>query len=317
MRIYRRIADIADIHKGAVVAVGNFDGVHRGHVALLRTAQWLAEERAAPFAVMSFEPPPQEFFHPGAPPFRLTPFPVKTRLLRELGADALYALPFDDALAHQSAENFVTDTLIGDLAAGAAVVGGDFRFGAGRAGDAAMLAYMGEMEGLGVEIVPPVMAGDEKISSTSIRRALAAGKAEEAAILMGRPFAIEGLIEHGEARGRTLGFPTVNLSLEGYIHPAFGIYAVRVMLYDNGQPVSRHEGVANIGIRPMYRTEKPLLEAFLFDFDRDVYGRYAAVELISYLRPEAKFSNVDKLIQQMAADSENARQVLDRIPARC
>jgi riboflavin kinase / FMN adenylyltransferase len=320
MRVFRHVAGIPDELKGAVVAIGNFDGVHRGHRALIRTAAWLAEERRAPFAVMVFEPTPQEFFNPGGRPFRLTPFRSKARLIAELGADALFAFPFDAALAHQSAKDFVFDTLLRDLQVGCVAVGEDFQFGEGRAGTAVMLAYMGEMEGFGVEIVPPVMAdpilAGEKISSTAIRQALAAGETEKACALLGRFFAIEGRVEHGDARGRTLGFPTANIALDGYIRPAFGIYAVRATIFEGDRPVSRHDGVANLGVRPMYLAETPLLETFLFDFDRDIYGRHLSVELVAYLRPEAKFAGVEALVAQMSRDKENAKAALDRIADR-
>jgi riboflavin kinase/FMN adenylyltransferase len=317
MRIFRHLAQVPGSLKGAVIAIGNFDGVHRGHQKLIRTAALLAEERRAPLAVMVFEPTPQEFFNPGGTPFRLTPFRSKARLIAELGADALYAFPFDAELAHQPAEDFVLDTLIDKLGAGAVAVGEDFQFGAGRAGSAAMLAYMGEMEGLAAEIVPPVMAGPdfagEKISSTIIRQLLAAGEPEAAAGLMGRPFAVEGRIAHGAARGRTMGFPTANLSLDGYLRPAFGIYAVRATVFEDEKPVLCRDGVANLGIRPMFLMNEPLLETFLFDFDGDIYGKHMAVKLLSYLRPDAKFTDVDALIMQMNRDKEHARALLARV----
>jgi riboflavin kinase / FMN adenylyltransferase len=320
MRIFRRIASIPESLKGAVIAIGNFDGVHRGHRALIEKAVRIAAERRAPMAAMVFEPMPQEFFNPGGPPFRLTPFRIKAQLLFDLGADAVFALPFDAALAYMSAQDFVLDVLVKGLKAGCVVVGEDFTFGSGCGGDAVVLAYMGEMEGFGTEIVPHVMAGPkfpgEKISSTTIRQALKAGKTEDASELIGRPFAIEGRVEHGEARGRTLGFPTANLCMDGYIRPAFGIYAVRATLYEGETPVDRYNGVANVGIRPMYLADKPLLEAFLFDFDRDIYGWHLSVDLVAYLRPEAKFSCVEKLIEQMSADVLKAKAALDRIPAR-
>jgi riboflavin kinase/FMN adenylyltransferase len=311
VRIFRHIADVPEAFKGAVVAVGNFDGVHRGHQVLLGEAARLAEARAAPFAVLVFEPCPQEFFRPGAEPFRLTPFRAKARALAEQGADTLYALAFDAEMAHRSAQDFVLDVLVDGLGAGCVVVGADFRFGRGRAGDAAVLSYMGEMEGFGTSIVAPVSAGgEEKISSTAIRQALKLGKPEEAARLLGRPFAIEGRVEHGEKRGAGLGFPTANLHLDGYLRPAFGVYAVRVTLFENERAVSRHDGVANLGTRPMFESGEPLLEAYLFDFAGDLYGKHLAVELIARLRPEAKFPDLESLKAQMAQDAEAARAAL-------
>ena len=311
MKIFRHIAGVPQEYMGAVVAIGNFDGVHRGHQALIRQAMRHAEARGAPSAVLCFEPSSREFFRPGAEPIRLTPFRSKAHILAKLGVDAMFALPFDTDLAHQSAQNFVLDLLVRGLRVECVVVGSDFRFGAARGGDGAVLSYMGEMEGFGVEIFPTVMAGmDEKISSTLVRAQLRAGHPEEAARLLGHSFVIEGRVEHGEQRGRTLGFPTVNMRLDGYIQPAFGIYAVRTTVIEDDVVVARYDGVANLGIRPMYLTSEPLLETFLFDYAGDLYGKQMAVELVSYLRPEAKFASVAALKAQMAADVRQAKQVL-------
>jgi len=220
MRIFRHIADVPEAYKGAVVAVGNFDGVHLGHQALIGEARRLADERGAPLAVLVFEPHPQEFLRPGGEPFRLTPFRVKTHLIAGLGADAMFALAFDAELAQKSPQDFVLDILVNGLGVGCVVVGRDFLFGKGRAGDIAVLAYMGEMEGFGVVAFDAVTAGGGKISSTGIRKALRSGKPEEAARLLGHPFAVEGRVERGDRRGRTLGFPTANLRLGALVHGA-------------------------------------------------------------------------------------------------
>jgi len=318
MRIFRHIADVPEAYKGAVVAVGNFDGVHLGHQALIGAAHRLAEERGAPLAVLVFEPHPQEFFRPGNEPFRLAPFRIKSHLIASLGVDAMYALAFDAELAHKSAQDFVLDILVNGLAVGCVVVGRDFQFGKGRTGDIAVLAYMGEMEGFGVVAFDAVtMEGGGKISSTGIRTALKSGKPEEAARLLGHPFAVEGRVERGDRRGRTLGFPTANLRLDGHLRPAYGIYAVRVTVTEEDRVVSRHDGVANLGIRPMYESAEPLLEAHLFDFSGDLYGKHLSVELIAYLRPEAKFAGVEELKVQIAKDCDAARAALDRHPPRC
>ena len=318
MRIFRHIADVPDAYKGAVVAVGNFDGVHLGHRALIGEAGRLATERGAALAVLVFEPHPREFFRPGDEPFRLTPFRIKTHLIAALGVDAMYALAFDAELADKSAQDFVLDILVNGLGAGCVVVGRDFQFGKGRAGDIAVLSYMGEMEGFGVVAFDAVTAGDGgKISSTGIRKALRSGKPEEAARLLGHPFAVEGRVERGDRRGHTLGFPTANLRLGGHMRPAYGIYAVRVAVMEEDRVVSRHDGVANLGIRPMYESAEPLLEAHLFDFSGDLYGKHLSVELIAYLCPEAKFAGVEELKAQMAKDCEAARAALDRNPLRC
>lgn len=311
MRIFRHIADVPDRFKSAVVAIGNFDGVHLGHRALITEARRHSCERAAPLAVLTFEPYPREYFQPGGEPFRLTSFRVKAQRVASLGVDAMYALPFDAELAHKSAPDFALDVLVNGLEVGCVVVGSDFRFGSGRHGDTTMLSYIGEMEGFGVEVLDTVNAPrGGKISSTGIRTALREGRPEEAAILLGRPFAIEGRVERGDERGRTLGFPTANLHLDGYVRPAFGIYAVRAFVFENDEVVARYEGVANLGIRPMFKTPEPLLEAFLFDFSGDLYGRHMSVDLVSYLRPEMKFASVDELKVQMAKDTERAKEAL-------
>jgi riboflavin kinase / FMN adenylyltransferase len=311
VHIYRHYRDVPDSFKGAVVAVGNFDGVHRGHQALIAEARRLATERGALLGILAFEPHPQEFFHPNAECFRLTPFRTKARLIAELGADVLYALSFDGEMAGKLAPEFVMDVLVSGLAAGHVIVGPDFRFGKGRTGNVTTLAYMGQMEGFGVEVVEPVIdQARGKISSTVIRDALRAGKPEEAARLLGHHWTIEARVEHGDKRGRELGFPTANMRLDGYMKPAFGIYAVRAILLDADKPSTRYDGVANIGVRPMFETPTPLVEAHLFDFRGDLYGRHLAVELVSYLRPEAKFTSLEVLKAQIAADSEAAKRVL-------
>lgn len=311
MRIFRHIADIPPEFKGAVVAIGNFDGVHLGHQALIKQALMHADARKSPSAVLCFEPSSREFFRPGAEPFRLTPFRSKAHMVAGLGVDAMFALAFDAELSHKTPQDFVLDLLVKGLHVGCVVVGSDFRFGHGRAGDSAVLRYMGEMEGFGVDIFPTVMAaGEEKISSTLIRTLLKDGKPNEAARLLGHPFVIEGRVEYGERRGRVLGFPTTNMHLDGYIRPAFGIYAVRVSVMKDDLVVARYDGVANLGVRPMYLTSEPLLETYLFDFDGDLYGMHLAVELVSYLRPEAMFASVEELKAQIVRDVDQAKEVL-------
>ena len=314
MRIFRHLDDVPEALKGAIVAVGNFDGVHRGHQALIAEARRIALERHAPLGVLAFEPHPQEFFHPNSACFRLTPFRTKARLIAEQGVDAMYALAFDGEMAARSAQDFILDILVAGLAVGQVVVGPDFRFGKGRSGDTAVLGYMGEMEGFGVSLVDPVIdQAHGKISSTRIREALKGGKPEEAARLLGHAWTIEAHVEHGDKRGRTIGFPTANTRLDGYLEPAFGVYAVRAAVLEGDKIVSRHEGVANLGIRPMFETQTPLLETHLFDFAGDLYGRHLAVELVAHLRPEAKFASLDELKAQIARDVEVARAVLKAV----
>jgi riboflavin kinase/FMN adenylyltransferase len=314
MRIFRHYRDVPNAYKGAVVAVGNFDGVHRGHQALIAEARRMAEERNAPLGVLAFEPHPQEFFRPSPESFRLTPFRAKARLIAELGADVLYALDFNAEMATMPAEDFVMNVLVGALGIGAIVIGKDFQFGKGRAGNTTMLAYMGEMEGFGVTLFDPVIAhGDDKISSTEIRDALKAGKPDVAARLLGHPWSVEARVEHGDKRGRTIGYPTANMKLTDVMKPAFGIYAVRANIIEDDVIASTHNGVANFGIRPMFEAEVPLLETFLFDFTGDLYGKHMQVELIAYLRPEAKFDSMDALIAQMNKDSEAAHTILRQL----
>jgi len=314
MRIFRHYQDIPDAFKGAVVALGNFDGVHRGHQALIGEARRMAEERGSPFGVIAFEPHPQEFFRPQSESFRLTPFRTKARLIAELGADAMFALSFDAEMAQKQAHEFVLDVLVDGLGVGAIVVGQDFQFGKARTGNITSLSYMGEQEGFGVTVFDPVTAeGHEKISSTRIREALKQGRPEEAADLLGHFWSVEARVDHGDKRGRTIGFPTANMRIDDFLRPAYGVYAVRATVIEDDKPVGRYSGVANFGIRPMYRIETPLLETYLFDFDGDLYGKHLSVELIHYIRPEAKLDGLEALKVQIAKDSDAARKALAKI----
>jgi len=314
MRLLRHFDDVPPGLQGAVAAIGNFDGVHRGHQALIEAAKAEAEARRSPLAVLTFEPQPQEYFRPAPESIRLTPLRVKARLLAELGVDAMFALSFDAAMAGRSAPDFVQTVLLDGLGVSGVVVGPDFEFGKGRSGNLATLAYMGEMEGFSVQCFDMLTLGGEKISSTRIRAALKAARPEEAARLLGRHWAVEARVEHGDARGRSMGFPTANMHLGHCLAPAFGIYAVRVTVLQNDRPAGRYDGVANFGIRPMYRTQVPLLETHLFDFDGDLYGKHLAVELIAYIRPEAGFEGLPALIAQIGRDAEAARAILARTP---
>ena len=311
MRIFRHFDDVPAACRGAVVAIGNFDGVHRGHRALIAEAKAQAQARGALLAVLSFEPHPQEYFRPSPESFRLTPLRTKARLLAELGVDALFALTFDGEMARRSPQDFVQNVLVAGLGIGGVVVGHDFEFGQKRAGNLATLSDMGKTEGFTVTAFDTVTAsGDEKISSTLIRQLLKQAKPEEAARLLGHAWAVEARVEHGDARGREMGFPTANMHLGHCLAPAFGVYAVRVAILEGDRMVSRHDGVANYGIRPMYQVQVPLLETHLFDFDGDLYGKYLSVELIRYIRPEAKFPSLDALIAQITTDAAKAREIL-------
>jgi riboflavin kinase/FMN adenylyltransferase len=294
--------------------------VHKGHQALIAAARAEAEARGAPLIVLAFEPHPQEFFKPRPDSIRLTPMRIKARLLAELGVDALVALPFDAPMARSSPADFVKDVLLDRLGVSGVVVGPDFEFGRGRAGKFSTLKEMGAAQGFSVTCFDMVTTSQVKISSTRIRDALKAARPEEAASLLGHWWAIEARVEHGDGRGRTMGFPTANMHLGHCLAPAFGVYAVRVTILDNDTPdafktVSRHDGVANFGIRPMYQTQVPLMEAHLFDFEGDLYGKHLIVELISYIRPEAKFDGLDALIAQIARDATQAREILGKTGA--
>ncbi|HKD46935.1 MAG TPA: bifunctional riboflavin kinase/FAD synthetase [Rhizomicrobium sp.] len=314
MKIFRHYDEVPGALKRAVVAVGNFDGVHLGHQALIAEARRQAMDRSRPLAVLAFEPHPAEFFRPRPDSIRLTPLRTKARLLAELGVDAMFALTFDETMATRSAESFVTDVLINGLGLSGVVVGPDFEFGKGRGGNVGTLKEMGTANGFTTTCFDMVRTAGEKISSTRIRDNLKAAHPEEAARLLGRFWAVEARVEHGDGRGRRMGFPTANMHLGHCLAPAFGIYAVRVTITENEKPIGRHDGVANFGIRPMYQTPVPLMEAHLFDFDGDLYGKHLSVELIAYLRPEAKFDSLDALIAQIGADAQKARKILARTP---
>ena len=311
MRIFRHYRDVPDASKGAVVAVGNFDGVHLGHQALIGEARRLARERGVPLGVVAFEPHPQEFFHPSTQSFRLTPFRVKARLIAELKADILYAIAFDAEMAAKSARDFVQDVLVQGLGVDTIVVGEDFQFAKGRSGNVALLQTMGKESKFGVSVFKSVAAGGyDKISSTQIRDALKQGQPDVAARLLGHYWSVEARVEHGDKRGRSIGFPTANMKLVDCLQPAFGIYAARAKVLEDDNVVSEHEGVSSFGIRPMFEVDTPLLETYLFDFDGDLYGKHLAVELVAYLRPEMRLESLDALKVQIAADSDAARNAL-------
>jgi riboflavin kinase/FMN adenylyltransferase len=314
MRIFRHYNDVPDASKGAVVALGNFDGVHLGHQALILEAKRLALERGVQLGVVAFEPHPQEFFRPSAESFRLTPFRTKARLIAELKTDILYAISFDAAMAAKGASDFVQDVLVRGLGVSAIVVGEDFQFGKGRSGTVALLETMGREANFAVNVFKPVAAsGHDKISSTQIRDALKEGRPEVAARLLGHHWSVEARVEHGDKRGRTIGFPTANMRLVDCLNPAYGIYAVRAKVLEDDKIVSKHDGVSSFGIRPMFEVATPLLETYLFDFSGDLYGKHLAVELVAYLRPEVKLAGLDALKAQIAKDSEDARKVLGSI----
>jgi riboflavin kinase/FMN adenylyltransferase len=313
MRIFRH-DKVAPADRGAVVAIGNFDGVHRGHQRVVAFAGERARAAGAPLAVLTFEPHPRSVFRPRDPPFRLTPFRVKSRRLESLGVDLLFTLHFDLAFAARSAESFIAEVLVRGLGAREVVAGYDFVFGHDRRGDTGLLRERGAALGFGVEVVGPIAAEDgAPYSSTQIREHLLAGRPREAAALLGRFWEIDGRVERGDQRGRTIGFPTANIFLEDYLRPAAGVYAVRAGLDEGGATVWR-DAVANFGRRPTFGGSDLRLEVHLFDYDGDLYGRHLRVALIDFLRPEQKFPGIDALKAQIAADATRARVLLASEP---
>jgi riboflavin kinase / FMN adenylyltransferase len=311
MDIFRHYTGLPADARGGVVAIGNFDGIHLGHQFVIAKAGELARSAGVPHAVLTFEPHPRSVFQPNAAPFRLTPFRVKAELLSGLGVALLYNLHFDLEFAALSAGDFVRQVLVGGLGLREAIVGYDFVFGHRRQGNAALLTQMGKALGFGVTIVQPVQQGSEIYSSTRIRNLLVEGKPRHAAALLGRPWEIDGRVEPGDRRGRTIGFPTANLDLADYLRPAAGVYAVRAAIGPDGAWL---DGVANFGRRPTFGGDDLRLEVHLFDFAGELYGRHLRVALVDYLRPEQKFAGVDALKAQIAADAARARAILAAEP---
>lgn len=296
--------------RGGVVALGNFDGFHAGHQAVAGRAIDWAKREGRPAIIATFDPHPVRYFKPDTPPFRLTSLDQRQRLFGQAGADAMLVFRFDAELASTSAEDFIAELLVGRFGAAGVVTGEDFTFGHRRGGNVAVLAERGAAHGLRAEAVGPIGDGGEVVSSSRIRAALTAGDPQEAARLMTRPFAIEGVVQHGDKNGRKLGFPTANIAMGHYLRPAFGVYAVTGRLAD-GRVL---DGAANLGVRPQFDPPKELLEPHFFDFDGDLYGQTIEVAFHHYLRPEGKFDSLDALMTQMRGDCERARELLASRP---
>ena len=292
--------------RGGVVALGNFDGFHLGHQAVVNRAMQRAAHERRPLIVATFDPHPVRHFRPDAAPFRLTSLDQRQRMFGQAGADAMLVFGFDAALAATTAEDFVREILGQRIGAAGVVTGEDFTFGAKRGGNVGVLRGVGATCGIVAETVAPVLLDGQPVSSSRARSALVEGRPGEATHLLSRPFAVAGEVIRGDQRGRELGWPTANLEMGKYLRPAYGIYAVRVTLADG----SEHDGVANLGIRPMFDPPRELLEAHLFDFDGDLYGQQIEVALIDYLRPEVKFDDLGALKVQMDADAAKARALL-------
>jgi riboflavin kinase/FMN adenylyltransferase len=295
-------ADLA----GGIAALGNFDGFHLGHQAVVGLAFDRARAEGRPALVATFDPHPKAWFRPGGEPFRLTSLDQRQRLFARAGVDAMIVFRFDEGFAALDAEAFAGQRLAGLLGLAGVVTGEDFTFGRGRSGDVSALARLGAAHGFAAETVGAVTLDGETVSSTRIRELLKAGDAHGAARLLTRPFAVEGVVQHGDKVGRTIGYPTANLDMGDYLRPAYGIYAVRGRL-PNGRVL---DGAANLGIRPQFEPPKELLEPFFFDFDGDLYGQRIEVDLVERLRAEAKFDSLDALIAQMDRDCARAREAL-------
>lgn len=293
--------------RGAIVALGNFDGFHLGHQAVAREAIEWARAEGRPAIIATFDPHPVRFFKPDIPPFRLTTLEQRQDLYLAAGATAMLVFHFDRKLAGTSAEDFVRVLLAERLGVAGVVTGEDFTFGKGRVGNRAMLEALGREVGIECRAVPPILDSGEAVSSSRIRDALRKGDPQEAERLLSRPFAIRGVVEHGDKRGREIGYPTANLAIESYLRPRYGIYAVTGRVLATGQVL---QGAANIGIRPSFDPPKELLEPFFFDFDGDLYGQEIEVAFHHFLRPEAKFDSLEALTAQMDKDCAEARRRL-------
>lgn len=306
-----QFAHITDGHelperlRRGVVAIGNFDGVHRGHRAVLGRALQIARERGVPALAVTFEPHPRSYFRPDQPLFRLTPAGAKAELIAALGLDAMVEIAFDAAFAATPAEVFVDRILVGRLDAAVVVVGFDFHFGKGRSGTPQMLAALGRERGFDVVVVEKAGDGEAGFSSSAAREALAEGRVEDAASILGYRWFVRGEIVHGEKRGRELGFPTANMRLPADCGLRHGIYAVRMRVGG-----TTHDGVASYGRRPQFDNGAALLETFLFDVAPDLYGETVEVEFVGFIRPEARFASIDDLIARMHEDARIARRML-------
>lgn len=296
--------------RGASAAIGNFDGVHIGHQSVIELARSAAPD--APLGIMTFEPHPREYFAPDAPPFRLTSADARANRLQKLGIERLYELPFNAALASLDPRAFAEQVIVNGLGLRHVVVGADFCFGKGRAGTAEDLKAFGEELGFGVTIAPLMTGTEGQVSSTNIRNALSDGRPRDAAAMLGHWHRIEGPVIGGEQRGRELGYPTANMSIEGLHPPKFGVYAVLVDILD-GPHAGTYHGAASVGVRPMFGENRPNIETFLFDFSGDLYGAQLSVGLVDYLRPEERFESLDALIAQMGQDCATARDILDAL----
>lgn len=304
MNIFDTYKGIPAAAQNSVVVIGNFDGVHRGHVALLDRAKSIAKDLGTHVSVLTFEPHPRKLFRPDDPPFRLTPAPIKAWRLETQGIESLFSLPFDWDFASQSADDFIKDILVEGLAAAHVVVGYNFRFGQLRKGSPETI----KDAGVETTIIDEVLEeGSAKISSSQIRQALRHGRVNEANKLLGWEWEMRGEVVKGDQRGRELGYPTANFAIGETVHPSYGVYAARVQIEGEDE---WHNAAINIGIKPMFEVPLAEVESYIFDFDRDIYGKTLRVRPVQFLRGEAKFNSVDELITQMDKDCEQAKDIL-------
>ncbi|MNQ54737.1 Riboflavin biosynthesis protein RibF [compost metagenome] len=307
VEVIRGWRDLPASQRGAAVAVGAFDGVHRGHQAVIASAREAAQRLGVPLGVVTFDPHPRRLFQPEAAPFRLMTANQMARALAPLGVDRLYLIPFDAEMAGMSDEEFARRVLAEGLGVAHAAVGFDFTFGKGRSGSPEALRTYGQDLGFTVSVTDRIDdASGLKLSSSAVREALKAGDMDRAVAILGRPFAIQGEVIHGDKRGRTIGVPTANVAMGDYMRPAYGVYATRTRLPD-GRVI---KGVANLGVRPMFEIEQPLLEVWLLDFDESLYGQTLETELVAFLRGEMKFDGLEALKVQIEADAAAARVAL-------
>ena len=309
MRIIRDTHFIDPNDRGAAAAIGNFDGVHLGHQAVIDLTRKAAADAGTPLGIMTFEPHPRSYFSNDSNPFRLMNAEARAHRLEKLGVEKLYEVPFNDALASLSARDFAQTIIADQLGLKHVVVGADFCFGQGRKGNAKTLAVMGAEMGFGVTIATMMQVGDADISSTAIRQALSDGRPADAAKMLGHWHRLENIVIRGDQRGRDLGYPTANMSIDGLHPPKFGVYAVKIDVRD-GPHAGSYNGAASIGVRPMFGENRPNCETFIFNFKGDLYGTTVSVALVAYLRPELQFVGLEPLIIQMDADCVTAREIL-------
>lgn len=312
MRVFHHPNEYTDLDRGAVVALGNFDGFHRGHQVVIGEAGRIAREMGLNLTVVVTEPHPVSFFAPNKPPFRLTPFRERIELLESFGVDQLLVLKFDKSLASMPAQDFVRDILVSAIGAKHVCVGYDYRFGQGRGGGTDVLGWMGEMEGFGLSVIKPVTFGVEGYagdvySSTLVRKAISEGEVRKAAALLGHWWTLSGKVTEGDKRGRTIGFPTANIEPGESIMPALGVYAVRMRIEEEDH---YYDGVANIGKRPTFDKRDVITEVHLFDFAGDLYGKDVRIQLVCHIRPEQKFDGIEALKEQIKDDCEAAKAAL-------